>query len=87
MQYIVYDLGEKKKDTVLEITLSLATEIRLVDKMNMDLMKNQQKYNCFNKLVNVSPYRVKIPETRRWYLLIEPQVGLKHAVKSIQPTG
>ena len=34
MQYIKYDLGNQKKNSVVEITLSAATNVMLMDKVN-----------------------------------------------------
>lgn len=85
MQYDLYDFGDRPKGTILEITLSTPTTIRLVDKVNFDIFQHGADYRCAKKYVNVSPYRVVIPEDRHWYLMIEPVKNLKHSVKIIMP--
>ena len=80
MQYVIYDLGEHKKGSVAEIQLSSATNVRLMDKLNLDYMKFGNEYTYFGGYVSTSPFFLTIPETRRWFLLIDLVGHLKHSV-------
>lgn len=81
MQYDLYDLGDRTKGTVIELTLSAKANIKLIDKMNLDLYKYGSDYKCASKFVEKSPYRMAIPEDRHWFLMVEQQGKLKHSVK------
>ena len=80
MQYVIYDLGQHPKGSVVEIQLSSATNVRLMDKVNLDYMKNNREYNYYGGYVSSSPYRIAIPESRHWYVLIDLVGQLKHSV-------
>ena len=80
MQYVVYDLGERQRGSIAEIQLSAATNVRLIDKVNLDCMKNNREYNYYGGYVSSNPYRISIPETRHWYVLIDLVGQLKHSV-------
>ena len=85
MQYIKYDLGNQRKGSVVEITLSAATNVMLMDKVNLDLMQNSHKYNYIGHYVTMSPHRMTIPEDKHWFLVIELLGTIKHSVKVIPP--
>ena len=80
MQYIIYDLGDQKKGSVAEIQLSAATNVRLIDKLNLDYMKTGHDYTYFGGYVSVSPYRITVPESKHWYVLIDLVGQVKHSV-------
>lgn len=83
MQYLVYNLDYQKKDSVVEVTLSSATNVRLMDTMNFDLYKNNQQHKFYGGYVTVSPYRMAIPKDGRWVVTIDvnPDPKFKHSVK------
>ena len=80
MQYIVYDIGSVAQDSIVEVRLSMATNVRLIDKVNMDLMKSGQQYRCYGGYVTTSPHKIPVPETRHWYVTIDLVGTLKHSV-------
>lgn len=87
MQYDLYDLGDLPKGTVLELTTSAVTDIKLIDKMNLDIRKYGGEYRCAYKHVTVSPYRLQVQEDRHWFLMVaQPTPGaVKHSLKIIKP--
>ena len=86
MNYDLYDLGEREKGTVIELTLSAKTNIKLIDKMNYDLYQHYSDYRCATKYVEVAPYRMIIPESRHWFLMVEQNKGrIKHSVMIYPP--
>ena len=80
MQYAYYDLGEQKKNATVEITLSAATSVLLLDQGNLELLQHEQKYKSIDQYVYLSPYRITIPEERHWYIAIE-NPGMEHNVR------
>ena len=80
MEYVLYDLGEQKKGSIAEVQLSSATNVRLIDKVNLDLFKYGQKHTYYGGFVQKSPYRISIPESRRWFVMIDLSGQLKHSV-------
>ena len=71
MQYLIYDLGQQKKKTVVKVRLTAATNVRLMDNMNYTLYKNSQQYKFYGGYVKTSPYRMEIPNDGRWVLTID----------------
>ena len=88
MQYLIYNLDYQKKDNVVEVSLSAAANVRLMDSMNYDLYKNNQQHKYYGGLVTVSPYRMAIPKDGRWVVLIDaiPDPKFKHNVKILPKT-
>ena len=71
MQYQIYNLNFQKRDSVVEITLTAAANVRMMDAMNYDLFKNKQQHKYFGGFVTVSPYRMAIPWDGHWVVLID----------------
>lgn len=86
MQFIVYNLDYQKKDSVVEVTLNAATNVKLMDAMNFDLYKNQQQHKFIGGYVTVSPYRMVIPKDGHWVVTIDTSPNLKHSVKVTKRT-
>ena len=79
-QYIIYDIGMVRQDSTVEVRLSAATNVRLIDKVNMDLMKSGQQYRCYGGFVTTNPYTLPVPETRHWFVTIDLVGTLRHSV-------
>ena len=71
MQFLVYDLGQQKRKTIVEVRLTASTNVRLMDNLNYDLYKNNQQYKFFGGYVKTSPFRLEIPKDGRWVLTID----------------
>ena len=83
MNFIFFDLGNLQEGTVVEVQLSMATNVRLMDSYNYDLYQNNHKYKFTGGYVKISPYRVAVPADGHWVLTLDmPASGnLKHTVK------
>ena len=85
MQYIVYDLKEQQKGSLVEIKINMPANIHLIDKVNLDYMKHHREYKDYGGLAMSTPFRVTIPEDRHWYILIDMVTNLKYSVTVYPP--
>ncbi len=81
MEQKTYDLGDLFKGSVVEVSLTAAANIILLDKKNLELYQRKLNYQCFNKFVKVSPFRAAVPGTSHWYLLVDQPPGQKSSVR------
>lgn len=82
MKYQVYDLGNKKRGEVVEITLKgSAANVRLMNSSNYPKYKNGRSHKYYGGLAKSSPIRLQIPNSGRWYVTIDMQ-GLRGSVTS-----
>jgi len=82
MKYQVYDLGNKKRGEVVEITLKgSAANVRLMNSSNYPKYKNGRNHKYYGGLAKSSPIRLQIPNSGRWYVTIDMK-GLRGSVRS-----
>lgn len=82
MKYTVYDLGNKKRGEVVEITLQgNAANVRLMDSSSYQSYKNGIRHRYIGGLAKSSPVRLQIPNSGHWYVTIDMQ-GLRGSVRS-----
>lgn len=81
MNFTKYDLGYKKKGEIVEVTLTAAANVRLMDTSNFNNYKNGRKHDYYGGLVTKSPFHLAIPSSRNWYLTVDLQ-GLRGSTKS-----
>lgn len=71
MKFSYTDLGQRKKGEIVEVTLSLAANVRLMDPSNFSNYKNGRKHRYYGGYVTRSPFRIPIPSNGHWYLTID----------------
>lgn len=71
MNYSYYDFGHLEKDQIVEVQLSAAANVRLMDSTNYNNYKNGRKHRYYGGYVKKSPYRVAVPSSGHWYLTID----------------
>lgn len=84
MQFIYYDLGNLKKGEVVEIQLSAAANVRLMDASNYNHYKSGRRHRYYGGYVKQSPYKIVVPNSAHWYVTIDlgGYAGrLRHAVR------
>lgn len=82
MQYTVYDLGNKTRGEIVEITLQgSAANVRLMDSSNYQSYKNGRGHRYTGGLAKSSPVRLQIPNSGHWYVTVDMQ-GLRGTVRS-----
>lgn len=82
MQFTHYDLGNKSRGDVVEITLSgSAANVRLMDSSNFQSYRNGRQHRYFGGLAKQSPVRLSIPNSGHWHVTVDMQ-GLRGTVRS-----
>lgn len=71
MKYSVSDLGQVKSGSIVEIKLSVAANVKLLDSTNYHYYKNGKKHRYYGGYVKSSPYKIVIPSTGHWYITID----------------
>ena len=66
-----YDLGNQKRGEIVEVQLSAAANVRLMDSSNYNSYKNGRRHKYYGGYVKRSPYRMQIPSSGHWYVTID----------------
>lgn len=70
MDYLKYEFSANKGD-VIEVTLDHAANVQLMDSSNFSAYKAGRQYRYTGGYVKQSPYRLTIPSTGTWYVVID----------------
>lgn len=82
MKFTHYDLGNRKRGEVIEVTLKgSAANVRLMNSSNFSNYKNGRRHRYIGGLVKRSPYRVQIPNSGHWHITVD-MAGLRGTVRS-----
>jgi hypothetical protein len=72
MQFNYWDLGQRSRGEVVEITLSgNAANVRLMDSSNYSAFKAGRSHRATGGHVKKSPVRLQIPNSGRWYVTVD----------------
>ena len=71
MQFIKHDLGQRSGGEIVEVTLSNAATVRLMDSSNFHNYRNGRRHRYYGGHVKHSPFRLKIPNSGRWYVAVD----------------
>ena len=71
MNYSYYDLGQVEAGKIVEITLTKAANVRLMDSSNYNSYKNGKKHHYYGGYIKRSPYRIQVPRSGHWYVTID----------------
>jgi hypothetical protein len=71
MDFVHYDLGQLRPGQVVQITLSLAAHVRLLDPANFDKYRTGQAYQFFGAYMTRSPAQVRVPSAGHWHLAVD----------------
>lgn len=71
MKFSYYDLGNRNKGEVVEVQLSVAANVRLMNSSNYSNYKNGKRHYYYGGYVKRSPYRITIPSSGHWYVTID----------------
>jgi len=82
MNFTKYDLGNKKRGDVVEITLQgSAANVRLMNSSNFQSFRSGRRHSYIGGLAKKSPVRLQIPNSGHWYVTVDMQ-GLRGTVRS-----
>jgi hypothetical protein len=81
MQFIQHDLGYRQSGEIIEVTLTAAANVRLMDSSNLNNFKNDRQHRYYGGLAERSPLHLQIPHSGTWYVTVDMQ-GLRGSVRS-----
>lgn len=71
MQFVQSDLGQRNGGEIVEVTLTRAANVRLMDSSNFSSYKNGRNHRYIGGLVKTSPFRLQIPNSGHWYVAVD----------------
>jgi len=71
MQFLKHDLGQRSGGEMVEVTLSSAANVRLLDSSNFQSYRNGQRHRYYGYYAKHSPVRLQIPNSGHWYVVVD----------------
>ena len=71
MKFSCYDLGNRQKGEIVQVSLSNVANVRLMDYGNYSKYKNGRSHHFYGGLAKKSPIRIAIPRSGHWYVTID----------------
>ena len=71
LNFSYYDFGNLERGKIVEVQLSAAANVRLMDSSNYNNYKNGRRHRYYGGYVTRSPYRITVPSSGHWYLTID----------------
>ena len=81
MQFIHTDLGQRKRGEIIQVTLTSAANVRLMNSSNFSNYKLGRRHKYSGGLVKKSPFRLQIPSLGHWHIAVDMQ-GLRGSTKA-----
>ena len=81
MQFIHHDLGQRKRGEIVEVAITAAANVRLLDSSNFQSYKNGRRHRFHGGLAKQSPLRLQIPNSGHWHIAVDMQ-GLRGSVRA-----
>ncbi len=81
MQFIQHDLGHRKRGELVEVTLSGAANVRLMDSSNFQSYRAGRRHRYTGGQATRSPFRVQIPHSGHWHVTVDMN-GLRGSVRT-----
>lgn len=84
MKFSYYDLGHLEKGQIVEVQLTAAANVRLMDSSNYNSYKNGRRHRYYGGHVNQSPFKIVVPNSAHWYVTIDLggyAGSVKHSVR------
>lgn len=85
MNFTHYNLGHKSKSEIIEITLTNAANVRLMNSSNLSNYENGRRHQYYGGYITKSPYKLVIPSSGIWHVTIDVE-GLQKGTKSTLTT-
>lgn len=84
MKFSYYDLGYLDRGQIVEVQLTAAANVRLMDSSNYSSYKNGRRHKYYGGYVKRSPYKIVVPNAAHWYVTIDLggyAGSVKHSVR------
>lgn len=76
--FLRFDLGQRRRGDLVEVTLNRGANVRLLDSSNFARYRRGDKHRYQGGLAKPSPVRLPVPNNGHWYVAIDMQ-GLRPA--------
>jgi hypothetical protein len=81
MQFSHHDLGQRRQGEIVEISLSAAANVRLLDSSNLHAYRRGARHSYVGGLAKRTPVRLRIPNSGHWHVAVDMR-GLRGSVRS-----
>ena len=81
MNFLQFDLGNKTRGEIVEITLTSGANVRLMTSSEFSNYKNGRRHQFIGGLARQSPIRLQIPNSGHWYVAVDMQ-GLQGSTRA-----
>jgi len=71
MDFVHHDLSQLSGGEVVQVTLATAANVRLLDEANFSAYRQGRQYRYYGGYVTQSPYRVRVPASGHWHLVVD----------------
>lgn len=71
MQFIKHDLNHRSAGEIVEVELSNAANVRLLDSSNFQSYRSGRRHDFYGGYAKRSPVRLQIPRSGRWYVVVD----------------
>lgn len=73
MNFLQFDLGQQRSGQLVEVTLTAAANVRLMDSSNFSSYKSGRQHHYHGGLARKSPLRLAVPRSGHWYVAVDMQ--------------
>ena len=81
MNFLQFDLGNRKRGEIVEVTLTNGANVRLMTSSEFSNYKNGRRHRFIGGLAKRSPIRLQIPNSGHWYVAVDMQ-GLRGSTRA-----
>lgn len=71
MNFLHHDLGQRSRGEIVEVTLSSAANVRLMDSANFQSYRSGRRHRFYGGQARQSPTRLQIPHSGHWHVAID----------------
>ncbi|UUO06153.1 DUF1883 domain-containing protein [Blastopirellula sp. J2-11] len=83
-QFLHYDLGNCVKGSSVEVTLSSAANVQLMDAANFVAYRDGAPYRYYGGHVTKSPFLLRVPHDAQWHVAIDLGGAAGHVTASVR---
>jgi hypothetical protein len=81
MKFLQFDLGNRQRGEVVEVTLTNGANVRLMTSSEFSNYRNGRSHRYIGGLAKKSPVRLQIPNSGHWYVTVDTQ-GLRNGTNA-----
>ena len=71
MNYLQFDLGQLSSGDVVEVTLTNAANVKLMNSSNFSSYRNGRRHNFYGGLAKATPLQLQIPSSGQWHVAVD----------------